>query len=367
MASFGSITNDKNLPRYDFIDALRGIAIIGVLMVHTSSLGVPENDFLSTLIFGGQHGVYLFFVVSAFTIFNSIERRQVAEGSKQSRNFFIRRFFRIAPLFWTVLLFAVPQVLGTASYYDPNGVSIWQIPLTLLFLHGWLPETLNSILSVEWTLAVEMTFYLIVPFLTRTTRSIHAVLYLIVGSILINRVFNFILLPLIKQKYPGQEYLVDIYLNRWFFAQLPIFGIGILMFYIFKSLSKYFSSQKNLGRALLLVSGILYVGFLTGHTYLYLLSTGFLLSVAFAILTLAVFFYPSRIIVNSITIYIGKISYSLYLTHLFVIKFVSSYTYLLPFKESEGYWLKFLIVLILSTGVSTVTYYLTHVTHSKSE
>ena len=53
--------------RYDFIDALRGLAVAGVVLVHTGRQAMPPSDLLRTAMNLGASGVHLFFVVSALT------------------------------------------------------------------------------------------------------------------------------------------------------------------------------------------------------------------------------------------------------------------------------------------------------------
>ena len=86
----------ENKYNLTWVDAMRGWAILGVLMVH---VGINENAtvFLKTIIANGARGVQLFFLMSAFTMFYTY-KRHFKEERKYVGNFFIRRFFRIAPL-----------------------------------------------------------------------------------------------------------------------------------------------------------------------------------------------------------------------------------------------------------------------------
>ena len=57
--------------KFEYIDALRGIAVLGVFLVHTTDYG-PENDYsgiIEKIFLFGVRGVQLFFVASAFTLF----------------------------------------------------------------------------------------------------------------------------------------------------------------------------------------------------------------------------------------------------------------------------------------------------------
>jgi hypothetical protein len=50
--------------KYAFIDALRGYAILGVLMVHSAQSVAPRHGFLHTAMAGGGRGVQLFYIAS---------------------------------------------------------------------------------------------------------------------------------------------------------------------------------------------------------------------------------------------------------------------------------------------------------------
>ena len=84
-----------------YIDALRGLAIMGVLIVHCGQKGFNDAlpDIIQSVILNGAHGVQLFYVASAFTLFISLAN-QDALGKNMWTHFFARRFFRIAPMYY---------------------------------------------------------------------------------------------------------------------------------------------------------------------------------------------------------------------------------------------------------------------------
>ena len=83
----------------DYIDSMRGIAILMVLAVHSTIFftiyEIKQLPFkMEYIIYSGKYGVVLFFIVSAYTLFRSLDIRH----EKGFGNYYIRRFFRIAPL-----------------------------------------------------------------------------------------------------------------------------------------------------------------------------------------------------------------------------------------------------------------------------
>jgi len=91
--------------RVPFLDALRGLAAIWVVVVHVAMLPSPRLQvapFLDLFVVNGTMGVDLFFVVSAFSLCLSmpVHDREV----RPMLGFALRRFFRIAPLFYLMIL-----------------------------------------------------------------------------------------------------------------------------------------------------------------------------------------------------------------------------------------------------------------------
>ncbi|HWV80394.1 MAG TPA: acyltransferase [Hyphomicrobiaceae bacterium] len=143
-----------------YVDALRGWAIFAVLIVHTSQHvpGIEARAFW--IAEEGARGVQLFFVASALTLMLSWRSRD--DGALP---FYIRRFFRIAPMFWLAIVGYYLLRGADRGFWAPGGLTWWHISLTAAFLHGWHPATITSVVPGGWSIAVEMTFYAIFPLL----------------------------------------------------------------------------------------------------------------------------------------------------------------------------------------------------------
>lgn len=104
--------------KLNYIDALRGgIAILMVIVHHTSQQGsVATPYWFGKLCSLGTRGVQLFFVASAFTLYRSY-RNRVLDENKHVKNFFIRRFFRIAPIYYLAILYFI--------FHKQIGVPYW--------------------------------------------------------------------------------------------------------------------------------------------------------------------------------------------------------------------------------------------------
>ena len=140
-----------NRPRWhmEHLDALRGFAILAVVWVHT---GLASNlyPFWSQIAFSGQRGVQLFFVVSAFTLALSSDNRRRKE-QRPTTNFFIRRFFRLAPLYYL-------DILLTLLSRSPISGSWRDVLLGFAFLQGLGYHAIIHVAPGTWSIADEALF-----------------------------------------------------------------------------------------------------------------------------------------------------------------------------------------------------------------
>jgi peptidoglycan/LPS O-acetylase OafA/YrhL len=92
------------------LDVLRGIAALGVVMYHyTTHYDELYGHSQKVLIYFpfGQYGVELFFIISGFVIFMSLER------TKSSLDFIVGRFSRLYPAYWTAVILTFTIVTVT--------------------------------------------------------------------------------------------------------------------------------------------------------------------------------------------------------------------------------------------------------------
>ena len=148
--------------RNQSLDLLRGIAILMVMLAHcalaTTSI-VPGLAAAAGKY--GQFGVQLFFIVSGYTMMLTFgDRVDLAAAGA----FYIRRAFRIAPLFWIALVAYLAITKGEGfREWAPDGVSTSDVVLTFFFLHWTSVTAFNSVVPGGWSIAVEMQFYLLFP------------------------------------------------------------------------------------------------------------------------------------------------------------------------------------------------------------
>lgn len=224
-----STISEPTAGRIYWLDALRGYAILGVILVHSGqvvpSLRSPWVDVSQA----GQYGVQLFFVVSALTIGLTYERLLSTSSGFDRRTaaWWVKRIFRIAPLYYYgILLYAALAFLhfgaSNPARTDPGGIAS-----NVLFIHSWIPSAQNSVVPGGWSIGVEVCFYAIAPFLLVMLRDARTAFLALVASIAGAWILNAYSASLTN----GEVHITNnSYLYFWFPTQLPVFLVGVLLF-----------------------------------------------------------------------------------------------------------------------------------------
>lgn len=160
-----------NNPRIVFLDLLRVFAVASVVVGHKfyQPLAQAAVDpgvhvtlralaaITASLAFGGAAGVVVFFLVSGYIITHVLQHESAGQ-------FLVKRAFRIYPLYMTAVV--LEASLGSAVFgYGVPEASEFLIRLLLL---GDVFGTVNALAAVEWTLRIEMAFYVVMALLRRT-------------------------------------------------------------------------------------------------------------------------------------------------------------------------------------------------------
>lgn len=315
---------------YHYIDALRGLAILGVFLIHSSFHvpGLPPR--FASLCSCGQYGVQLFFVLSALTLLLSFYSRL---QNKQAglRDFYIRRFFRVAPLFWAGVLLYNSHGLKPNNF-APDGLGWGQIVASLAFVNGWYPTYINSAIPGGWSIAVETTFYAVFPFLAARLSNPKRTLLALLAAVAAANFANHFLFYHMAAAWQGRRaHLLEVFLGWWLPSQMPVFLIGFLLYSKIEGLAQPKPRALEASRrtalaciaAAWLIIAVLVQGFpLQGLLLMKLRSTSLLATgfgAAFALLTYGLALVPFRLFVNRFTRHLGVVSFSGYIDHFFVL------------------------------------------------
>jgi peptidoglycan/LPS O-acetylase OafA/YrhL len=160
--------------RFENVNLLRAFAATAVVVYHVI-VYANWTDFPSAgplVAFRiGWIGVDLFFVISGFVITRSALALWRQDPAAFAGRYWARRGARIVPLY--VLTCALWILLFRRNWFDESATRLlWQIGAHLTFTHTFWPFTYDSIDGVNWTLGLEMQFYLLVallvPWIART-------------------------------------------------------------------------------------------------------------------------------------------------------------------------------------------------------
>lgn len=168
-------------PYFGNLDFLRVVAFAMVFGLHTkltTTLGLlSENSYYHLLLgtmFDGGLGVSFFFVLSGFLITYLLLVEVNSTGQVALRNFYMRRFLRIWPLYYVVLVFGfwlypeIKMLLGMDFIVANQGPWYWPFLSnfdSLYLHHHGLQDKSVSFLNITWSVAIEEQFYLLWPLL----------------------------------------------------------------------------------------------------------------------------------------------------------------------------------------------------------
>lgn len=150
---------------YPGLDSLRGVAILAVVGYHAWAIN-PGRGPWAHVVSQGNMGVGLFFILSALTL------ALIWDRYPSPLHFWIRRFFRIAPLYYLVLLL-VALLTGPVDG-RPLSLGPGDILAHVFFGFGLIPAWQDNWIHVEWSIGVEMLFYAGFPWLIRAVRRIRS-------------------------------------------------------------------------------------------------------------------------------------------------------------------------------------------------
>ena len=250
------------------LDALRGIAALFVVFFHYS-MGKPEANLGFKL---GVTGVDLFFIISGFVIFLSIQK--VSSGLE----FVVNRFSRLYPTYWACATITfMCQLYVHYTIHIENKVSIVQYLINLTMFQHYFK--VGDIDGPYWTMIIEMLFYIHMLILF-VSKKLNYILHIGLGLVVIIGIYAIFL----DTTYPDLNWEF-IY---WFhlFTHFPLFLAGIIFFKIMNQDGKWYVNYSLLILCLF-VQSYLYDNvpkismFISSYEYSSMLGLYFLLFILF--------------------------------------------------------------------------------------
>lgn len=222
--------------KLDHIDTMRGLAILMVMFAHTGwSVQGLSHDVVEVSSYG-SFGVQLFFVASAFTLCHSaLQRRGEA---RPLASFAIRRYFRIAPMYYLgIVLYAGLSLLNNhviahrlalgADYTLPSVLA------NVFFVHGFVPGTANNyVVPGGWSIGTEMAFYAIFPLLFAGLLKLGAFNLRVAALIVVAAFLASQAILWAVHQLTGLDVAKDSFMYFNIANQLPVFVMGMVLFFL---------------------------------------------------------------------------------------------------------------------------------------
>src|SRR5438270_6102749 len=303
------------------LDALRFFAFLGVFIFHAAprsmdfynAAGYPHwlSSLLIPMFGAGAYGVDLFFALSAYLITSLLLRERAATGALDLRSFYVRRILRIWPLYLAFVAFATLFAALIPGQHLPMRYVIGYSLLAGNWIYAFygLPASFATPL---WTVSIEEQFYLAWPLALRKA-SVRAMAIIAIGILVVANAWR-VWLAISAAPVERIEYIT--------FTRLDLIAFGMLIVLFGQRLPSF----TRLHRAAMLCCGVVtwiavYAFTVTsptlkfttwqmalGHPFTALASAAVLLSVLGA---------QHGFFRNRALLYLGKISYGLYVLHEF--------------------------------------------------
>ncbi len=332
--------------RFPGLDGLRAVAILGVVWHHS-----VKPDFLP-IFTRGFTGVDLFFVLSGFLITTLLIREKIKHGKISLRNFWARRFLRLMPAYYGLLL----AMLGAYLIFKPNDPDTARLvegfPIYALYLSNWWHPDANN-LGITWSLATEEQFYLIWPLIEAFAAPIVATGFWIV-ALVINQLINFGLLdPAIEAAFGTAE---DKEILDATFTPI-LLGVGLAHCLSKKRSFDIANKIAGFRHAPIIFAGLLFVLMnipASDISGMFRLTMHVLMTLWIASIILA----PSSTMTRGLewrpVAFIGAISYGMYLYHMWCVHIAGAITAKLGLPQL---WFHFPIALGGTIVVSAASFY----------
>lgn len=287
------------------LTGLRGVAALWVCLLHynygqTGSLGLK-------LIAHGDWGVIIFFILSGF-IMAYVYQDWFSEPNDW-RRFLLLRFARVYPLHLITLLVMVVAIWANLIKQEEND-TLFTFVLNIFLLHGWGFVEKISWNDPSWSISIEAFCYLIFPLLLIKIRAANPLVVLIglLAVVLLNPYGS-----LIREIFgrPVVQFGYGVSLFTW----TVVFAIGVALYQLVIEFKRFGDVMVCTGIALI-ISGALCLEFPSNPSMLAFLvvASSFLIAGLYQEGPLGKFIFA-----NSVTVFLGDISYALYLTHIIVL------------------------------------------------
>jgi len=338
------------------LNGLRAIGAFIVLFSHfhffRKLMGYKETQWF---LIPGKVGVALFFALSGFLITSLLFRELEKTHTIRLKDFYIRRMLRIWPLYYIILLlgffvmnrigiFKVP-VLSDKMYQDLSWWNILNIILIIPnFTHYYVPYT-----DQRWSIIDEEMFYLIQPALLRIFRNRYVLVFCFCLIVFSSGIFRGIVHILGFDKHISPEVVTAVASQLEYLGCIAIGCIFGALYYKREAITKkyLFSRWTQLAIVAILIV-FCAISYIVKHDELYFDLRWY--SLLFGVVVLNAALNPKTIyrLENRVLVFLGKISYGIYMYHMFFL----GIAFVIARALFQNFWAQYILYAVLGVGLT---------------
>lgn len=304
----------------------------------------------------GHLGVILFFVLSGYLITYLLLAEKKVTETISIKDFYLRRIFRIWPLYFLLILsalFLFPQIgfLNVPGQDGNNNLNLTNILLYLFILPNVAVKVFSAVpfIGQTWSIGVEEQFYLIWPWLVKHSERI---LLVLTGVIVVYLIILFGLDWMAAKSHSGNAWKIAS--DIWHVSSIDCMAIGGIAAWVHyhnkhRILAILTNHFMEFGIALIIIFLIIKgIRFPFLHHEIY--------AVIFSVLILNLTVKEKSIInlEHPVMDYLGKISYGVYMYHVLCI--VIAYKLVLLLNGTHNNWMLYTLSVALTILVSAISY-----------
>lgn len=322
-----ALTEKKHYPS---LDGFRVISCIGIMMMHIQANTYYQLDGFvwSKIIPSFTHLVLLFIMISGFGMCVGYLKRFHNE-TVDLEKFYKRRYSKILPYFCFLIVIAF--------LYEPSVTNFYDATMEFLLVYGLLPNNALNVIGVGWTLGVIFLFYFLFPAFSILLKSKRRAWIFLFVTLWINFVCT--------RHYFSSLYVTELFIPRHAFIWcLPVFMGGGLLYLYRKEIATFCNKFRYL---------VVFFCLLCTALYFIIPSTIMNFDIAFYkdfILYALWMFYAigvdSNVFGNKIMKFLSGISLEIYLSHMFVFRFMEKLNVQYLFGEES--WLSYVTLCLLT-------------------
>lgn len=359
---------DKEKVYFPGLNGLRFLAAFAVIITHVELLkntlgysNIWRNNFIFYL---GGLGVYFFFVLSGFLITYLLLIEKNKTGTISVKNFYIRRILRIWPLYYLLMFlgfFIFPKIdflqlpffsnVFEQGYFFKLLSFIFILPNLALAVYHPVPHV-----GQLWSIGVEEQFYLLWPlvicYAKNILKTLTVIFCLLVGLKSLVLFYGYF--------FPATEFYLSFkkFVAMSKFECMVLGGLGAYLLYSKNYFLPFIFNKTSQ------IAAIISIPVLMNFTPDNFLQDGFhlLYSFLFLILILNVAQNKNSILKleNRFFYFLGKISYGIYMYHMFIVVFSIKIVALIFNVKQQFHFFENFIIYMASTGLTILISYLSY-------